>query len=47
MITDEDARKIAKAVANERIRRKCLVNSWMDGTFSSEELHNLLREDNS
>lgn len=44
-ITDDDARKIAMATEDERIRRKSLVASWMEGAFSSEELHKKLHGD--
>ena len=43
-ITDEDARKIAKVIEDKRIRRKSLVASWLEGAYSSKELHNRLNE---
>jgi hypothetical protein len=45
MISDADARKIAEAIESERVRRKCLVDSWMDGAFSSQELHEILNRE--
>jgi hypothetical protein len=43
-MNDEDIQKIARTIETERIRRKSLVDSWMEGAFSSEELHAKLHD---
>lgn len=44
-LSDAEIHEIAREIEYERVRRKSLVNSWMDGAFSSEELHELLLGD--
>lgn len=44
-LSEPDIRKVAKAIEDERIKRKSLVDSWMEGAFSSQELHDMLNEE--
>ena len=44
IMNDDDVEKIAQTIEYERIKRKSLINSWMEGAFSSRELHERLHD---
>lgn len=45
MILDYNKQKLIQELEKERIRRKSLIDSWMEGAFSSSELHRVLSEE--